>query len=187
MKANFQTALDAVLLEEGGFVNDPRDPGGATNFGVTQATYNAYLAARGEDMRAVTAITQAEVADIYKSMYWDKVRGDDLPSGIDLSVFDAAVSCGPYEAAMFLQRALGDDIVVDGKIGPLTIAAADDPVMDADLLLGVISDERLAFYRRLSTSTWKAFGRGWSNRVASIEVKALALADTPAPSSSAAV
>jgi lysozyme family protein len=118
-------------------------------------------------------------------MYWDKVRGDDLPSGIDLSVFDAAVNCGPYEAAMFLQRALGDDIVADGKIGPLTIAAADDPVMDADYLLRVISDERLAFYRRLST--WKAFGRGWSNRVASIEVKALALARTPAPSSSAAV
>ena len=174
MDANFPAALDAVFAVEGGYSDDPRDPGGPTRFGVTQATL---ARARGRPVSAeeVKALGRDEAADIYRHLYWDAVRGDELPAGVDLAVFDGAVNAGPRRAVLLLQKALG--VQQDGVIGPLTLEAALGA--DPSTLISRYSAARLAWLRSLPG--WKTFGRGWSRRVAEIERRALALAAPPAP------
>lgn len=121
MKANFQTALALVLKHEGGYVNHPSDPGGHTNKGVTLANYRRYVKPGGT-VADLKAISDQEVATVYRRFYWDAVKGDDLPAGVDYAVFDFAVNSGPRRSAEFLQRTLG--AAQDGKIGPKTLAAA---------------------------------------------------------------
>ena len=87
MKGNFDRCLEMVLKHEGGFVNHPKDPGGATNMGVTLATYEQWVG-RSVTIEEMKSLAFQDVAPIYKKDYWDKVRGDDLPSGVDWSVFD---------------------------------------------------------------------------------------------------
>lgn len=118
------------------------------------------------------AISDAEVAAIYKRNYWDKVRGDDLPSGLDLVAFDAAVNSGPARGARWLQQALG--VADDGKIGPATLARAHASYAPAVIERAV--GFRLAFLKRLKT--WPHFGKGWSRRVEAVRGYALALAST---------
>ena len=178
MKSNFDKCLAEVLRHEGGFVDHPRDPGGATNKGITIGTFRQYRP--GATVAQLKAISDAEVAMIYRNGYWDAVRGDDLPSGLDLVAFDAAVNSGPRRGAQWLQRALG--VADDGKIGPVTLSVAQ-----ASEPMSVISralDIRLAFLKSLSH--WDAFGRGWSARVVSVRKVALQMASvskqaTPAP------
>lgn len=155
MKDNFPAALKATLRYEGGKVDDPRDPGGRTAFGITQNTYNAWRYQQGLDRKDVFTITQGEVAEIYKKNYWDKIKGDDLPDGVDFAVFDFAVNSGVSRAAKYLQSIVG--VPQDGIIGPKTILAAKT------YLANKITDKRLGFLKGLST--WPTFGRGWSNRI----------------------
>lgn len=160
MRENFPTVQQWVLVHEGGFVNHPEDPGGATNFGVTQATYDAWRDRQGLRRRSVQQIGEAEVEAIYRLQYWDVVRGDDLPSGLDYAVYDFAVNSGPRRAVQFLQRIVG--VKEDGWIGEMTLAAIKafgDPV---DLIERLCAD-RMAFLRRLRH--WPTFGRGWTRRV----------------------
>ena len=98
MQSNFARALANVLVHEGGFVNHPKDPGGATNKGITIATFRKWVKRDGtiDDLKNISA---ADVAKVYRKHYWDKVRGDDLPSGVDYAVFDYAVNSGPGRAA----------------------------------------------------------------------------------------
>ena len=103
-RANFAAALSAVLLHEGGWANNPKDPGGATMKGVTLATYRRYRP--GATKEQLRNISDEELRTIYRDGYWDEVRGDDLPSGIDFATFDFAVNSGPSRAAKFLQRVL---------------------------------------------------------------------------------
>lgn len=169
MRSNFERALDAVLKHEGGYVDHPSDPGGATNKGITIATFRKWVKRNGTkaDLRR---ITDAQVAKVYRAQYWNKVKGDDLPSGIDYAVFDFAVNSGPGRAAKYLQGVLG--VAQDGVIGPKTIAAAH--AADPRSVINNLCDRRMAFLHRLST--WPVFGRGWSSRVRGVRQLALSLA-----------
>lgn len=162
MKDSFQPALKRVLVHEGGFVNDPDDPGGPTNRGVTQRVYDGFRRRKGLQLRSVRAITPDEVAEIYKRQYWDAIRGDDLPIGLDYAVFDFAVNSGVQRASKHLQRVL--KVKIDGIIGERTIAAAED--RETIQLIEEYVQSRMAFLRSITKGGgWKKFGRGWTRRV----------------------
>ncbi|RUV20369.1 MAG: N-acetylmuramidase [Mesorhizobium sp.] len=173
-------ALVRVLAHEGGYVNHPKDPGGPTNKGVTQRVYDAYRRGKGLGTRSVQQISNQEIADIYDRQYWDAVKGDELPAGVDYVLFDGAVNSGPKQSIIWLQRALGPLYKgrVDGTMGLTTIAAVN-AVNDQDALIDRICDQRLTFMRRLRT--WKTFGRGWSARVAEVRSIGKAWATNEAP------
>ena len=158
MKDNFEACLAHVLQSEGGYVDHPSDPGGATNMGITIATLRTWRG-RSVTKADVKALTRAEAAAIYRKNYWDAVRGDDLPRGLDLVAFDAAVNSGVSRGAKWLQSALG--VPADGKVGPKTITAANAAHKDA--VIDRACDLRLGFLRQLGT--WKTFGKGWTRRV----------------------
>ena len=164
--ANFGHCLSEVLRHEGGYANDPQDPGGETNFGISKRSYPL------EDIRGMT---KERAAAIYRQDYWARVRGDDLPDGVDLAVFDAAVNSGPKMAARWLQRALL--VKPDGEIGPTTIEAArrSDPATTTRRMC----EDRLNFLRGLTT--WPHFGKGWQRRVASVQAVALGMVGAGAP------
>jgi lysozyme family protein len=163
MNSNFPNVLQRIELLEGGFVNNPRDPGGATNEGVTQHQYDLWRIAHKQPTRSVKFLDPNEAEAIYRSWYWNVICGDQLPAGVDYCVMDGAVNSGPHQAVKWLQRAAG--VVDDGFIGPKTLVAVneDNPVQ----LISAICDERLAFDRSLKT--WPYFGRGWAARIAEVE------------------
>lgn len=162
---NYARALSRVLVHEGDFSDHPDDPGGATMKGVTQRVYDAYRERRGEPDRPVRQITEAELQAIYRRQYWDVVKGDGLPAGVDYAVFDGAVNSGPAQAVKWLQRALGT-VKVDGVIGEATLAAVE-AYPDHDRLIALMLGRRLAFLQALRT--WPSFGRGWSARVRQVQ------------------
>lgn len=170
MRANFDAALAAVLKHEGGFVCHPKDPGGATNKGVTQTTYDLWRIDHGLPKQSVKCITPAEICAIYKGRYWDKVSGDKLPSGLDYATFDFGVNSGPKRAAQYLQRLIG--VIDDGKIGPATLEAVEAfPV--AELIDG-LCNLRQGYVQRLGT--FAQFGRGWTRRIAEVRERAKGMA-----------
>lgn len=168
MNNNFEKALALVLEHEGGYVDHPKDPGGATNKGVTQAVYDAYRKVRGRGHMSVKFITDEELRAIYKFQYWDKVQGDFLPSGLDYAVFDFAVNSGVTRAAKYLQAVLG--VAQDGQIGARTLAAITGPVKT----IKALCDRRMSFLRNLRT--FLTFGRGWTRRVTEVRAHALDMA-----------
>lgn len=170
MKDNFVQCLDLVLKHEGGYVNHPSDPGGETNRGVTKRVYDAYRRSHGLPVRSVLYIGVDEVADIYRADYWNMVKGDDLPSGIDYCVFDFAVNSGVSRASKFLQMTLG--VSADGVIGQHTLAAALEA--EPRNTINTICDKRMVFLKSLSI--WDTFGKGWSSRVAAVRFKAIDMA-----------
>jgi lysozyme family protein len=150
--SSFPAALAHVLASEGGYVDHPADPGGATKFGITLKTLSAW---RGAPVSKadVKALTKTEAGAIYRARYWDKIAADDLPAGLDLAVFDLAVNSGVARAKAFLQ-----------EIG----------VGEAQALINALCDRRLAFLKGLST--WPVFGKGWGRRVVAVRKAALAMA-----------
>ena len=166
MKENFESALAAVLHHEGGFVNHPRDPGGMTNLGVTKRVWEEWVG-HEVDEKAMRALTPETVAPMYKTKYWDKVRGDDLPAGVDYAIFDAAINSGPGRAAKWLQTTVG--AVPDGAIGAGTLAKV--AAMDAEDIVEKYQATRLAFMQSLPT--WDTFGKGWGRRVTEVKEAAL--------------
>lgn len=172
MDSSFDTALACVLRQEGGWSDDPRDPGGPTFRGITLATLAAHRG-RPVTARELRSITREEVAGIYRSRYWAAVAADQLPAGVDLAVFDLAVNSGPGRAARTLQAALG--LHQDGVVGPATLATALRA--DASALVRDIGRRRLSFLQHLAA--WTAFGRGWTRRVADVEAEALRLVLAP--------
>ena len=165
----FQAALPHLFGHEGGYADHPRDPGGATKYGITRATLSSW---RGRTVTKtdVRRLTRDEAGAIYKARYWDGVRADDLPAGVDYCVFDAAVNSGPGRATKWLQAAVR--VAQDGAVGPVTLAAAGR--RDPKGLIDDICDVRLAFLRGLST--WAVFGRGWERRVGEVRRVARAMA-----------
>jgi lysozyme family protein len=161
MKENFDSALAHVLKHEGGYVNHPADPGGMTNLGVTKRVWEEWVG-HDVDEKTMRGLTAEMVAPLYKKKYWDKVKGDDLPSGVDYVVFDAAVNSGPGRAAKWLQACIG--VEQDGGIGPKTLAAVKAFKGD---LIGDYNKRRLSFLTDLPH--WGTFGKGWSRRVASVQ------------------
>ena len=173
MTHTFADALDLVLREEGGFVDDPRDPGGMTNLGVTARTWSQW-SGRAATAQTMRALTPARVAPLYKAWFWDKVEGDALPCALALALFDFAVNAGPGTAIKTLQGVAGAPL--DGQFGPATQRALQAYVSSIGLakLTGRYCEARRDHYRALPT--FAAFGKGWLARVARIEREALSWA-----------
>ena len=157
MRQNFDASLELMLEHEGGYVNHPKDPGGETNHGVTKRTWAKWL---GREIKKgeMKKLKTTDVGDLYKNMYWDKLKADDLPSGVDFFCFDWGVNAGPGRSAKALQRAVG--VTQDGAIGPMTLAAVAEH--DAKDLIEKLQAYRQEFYERLST--FDTFGKGWTSR-----------------------
>lgn len=172
MKETYAAALAQVLKAEGGYSNHPKDPGGATMHGITQRVYDAWRRNHEQHVRPVKAVTEVEVAQIYRRQYWDAIRGDDLPAGVDAAVFDAAVNSGTVRAAKWLQAALG--VGQDGHIGAVTIYVARQTNRAATAI--AVCGLRLAWLKGLKT--WSTFGKGWGSRIRELRafVATLALA-----------
>ena len=147
----FDQAFQIVVAHEGGYVNDPRDPGGETKYGISK---RAYPNENIQDM------TLARAKEIYKRDYWDKIRADDLPKQVRFSAFDTAVNAGVVQSVKFIQRAVG--VMDDGIIGPKTLAAVR--AMDMYKLAAIFNGLRLQHLASLQTFT--TFGRGWARRIA---------------------
>ena len=168
MQANYEKCLEAILHHEGGYVNHPKDPGGETNLGVTKRVYQEWGGTK--DMKDLLV---EDVAPIYKKNYWHKIKGDSLPGGLDLCVFDLGVNAGPGRAAKYLQGQIGT--MADGGIGPNTLAKLEEylkftPVEQA---IKTYQESRLDYYKQLST--FETFGRGWTRRVEETTQMALKL------------
>ncbi len=166
---SFDACLAFTLEAEGGFVNDPRDPGGATNMGVTLATLRTWKDQPGLSVAAVHALTVADVEPIYGADYWNRLRCDALPAGCDLMVFDFAVTSGTLRSAKMLQVQLGCD--ADGSIGPDTLARAGATNVEA--LVDALAGRQAAFYRTLAA--FPTFGKGWLARTERRRVAAHAM------------
>ena len=158
MKENFDEALKAILKHEGGYVHHKLDPGGMTNLGVTKKVWEEWVGkAVGE--KEMRALTPAIVAPMYRKKYWDAVKGDELPSGLDYLMFDFAINAGPGRAIRTMQKAIGTN--PDGAIGPKTMAALK--AADPNDLIAKFSLEKELFYKALPT--FATFGKGWLRRV----------------------
>jgi len=158
-----------VLAFEGGYVDHPDDPGGATNLGITRETLARYRG-RPVSKAEVRALDADTARAIYRRFYWEALRCDDLPAGIDLAVFDGGVNQGPGRAARLLQRAL--NVGVDGIIGPVTLGAARSA--DPGGLLDEFMALRMRAYGRLAR-LFRTFGLGWSRRLMAAHSAAQAL------------
>jgi len=155
---NYQKCLETILHHEGGYVNHPKDPGGETNLGVTKRVYEEWGGTK--DMKDLLV---EDVAPIYKKNYWDRVKGDDLPSGLDLCVFDFGVNAGTGRAAKYLQNLVGAG--ADGAIGPGTLGKVNAYVEEhgVEETIKKYQEARQGYYESLST--FETFGRGWTRRV----------------------
>ena len=162
MNNNWEQCFALVLKNEGGYVDNPADPGGATNLGCTKATWEAWVGhpVTKDDIKA---LTPNDVMPLYKVKYWDTIKGDDLPEGVDYAVFDFAINSGPSRAAKALQSVLS--ITVDGQIGPATLRALE--AANPREVATAVCEARLAFLQSLST--YATFGKGWSRRVSEVE------------------
>ncbi len=167
-KGNFEPCLNVTLRYEGGWSDHPRDPGGATMKGVTLAVFRRWHpSATKTDLRQ---ISDADVQKIYRVDYWNPVRGDDLPAGVDLATFDFGVNSGVSRSAKYLQSMVGAK--QDGVIGAATLEAVAK--RDSAGLVKSICAKRLGFVRGLKT--FGTFGKGWTRRIADIEAQGVKMA-----------
>ena len=165
-RAQFDRCIPILLANEGGLVHDARDPGGLTNYGISQRRY-PHL--------DIAHLTRAAAVSIYYRDFWQPMHCGSLPPGLDLCVFDFGVNAGPRPAVRALQRLL--DTAADGHIGPKTLAALAHCAHSTRTLVDLYAHARLRFYRRLST--WPRFGRGWTRRVEHVRTDALQMVLDP--------
>ena len=187
MSAKFQRCVDIVLKHEGGFTEGRGDPGGTTNYGISLR----YARGQGSlfdldgdgdvDRDDILLVTPEKASIAYRDWFWRDVRGDELPPGVDLAIFDFAVNSGASRAIRETQMALG--LQVDGVLGPVTMAAIK--ATEPGTLIALICRRRLAFLKRLSH--WSRFGVGWERRVNDIETKALNMVGLPSTTAREAV
>ncbi|BFU64729.1 glycoside hydrolase family 108 protein [Rodentibacter abscessus] len=155
MSLTFQQIFDRLIGHEGGYVNDPRDPGGETNWGITKRTAQANGYAG-----SMRAMTREQAFKIYHSAFWVRYQCNQMPPAVAFQFFDATVNHGLGNASRMLQRAVG--VVDDGIIGNLTLAAIKKMAV-SDVIMR-LNAERLTFYCKLST--FATFGKGWVRRIA---------------------
>ena len=163
---NYQKCLEMILHLEGGYVNHPKDPGGETNLGVTKRVYTNWCMEQDLHTKDMKNLQVKDVAPIYERNYWGRLKCDDIPTGLDLCLFDFGVNAGPGRAAKFLQKIIGT--TVDGGIGPQTLNALQQKIGgDDDYGISDIIKEyqsaRQEYYEGLST--FATFGKGWTRRV----------------------
>lgn len=164
------------LLEDEGIGLEIRatEPGGAVNMGVTMETFRQWRVRKGERVPSVEdlrVITQAEVAEIYESMYYAPVRADEMPAGVDYTLFDAAVNEGVGGATRLLQEVVG--VKVDSKIGPITLGAVR-AMKPKDL---IEKYNALRLERKKARPTWDKFGDGWTARINRVRERSLKLVE----------
>ncbi len=148
---NFDLAFDRLMGHEGGYVNDPADPGGETNWGISKRSYPSVN---------IKALTRDGAKEIYRRDFWARIHGDKIPDGVAFQAFDFAVNSGIETAIRKLQKAAG--VADDGHFGPISRAAVA-AMTETDLIMRFVA-ERLDFWASLST--WPSFGRGWARRAA---------------------
>lgn len=168
----FNTCLAFTVAQEGWFVNDPRDPGGATYKGITLASLREYLRAPNTPVSVLRGLDQISIAKFYRSQFWDICQCGVVPAGIDLMLFDHGVNAGAQHPVPMLQDLI--EVEADGAIGPLTLAAI--ATWRQSDLIGALGDAQEEYYRGLKNFT--IYGNGWLNRLsrrytASIRLAAL--------------
>ena len=165
MTAAFDACFTVVVGEEGGYTDDPNDPGGETNWGISKAAYPAL---------DIKDLTEAAAKAIYQRDYWAPSQCDGLPAALAMMVFDAAVNNGVQRAKEWLQAAVG--VATDGVIGPQTLAALKTATATPAGVQGTCAEflaRRLDFMAALKT--WQSFGLGWSRRLCALPWKAMSL------------
>ena len=173
MKENYQKCLEMILHHEGGYVNHPKDPGGMTNLGVTKRVYEDWVGYSVSE-HTMQNLTKEDVAPIYEKNYWGRVKGDELPNGLDLCVFDFCVNAGTRRAAKYLQSMVG--AARDGAIGPNTLRQVNEyiEVNGLQATIQTYQTNRQRYYEKLKT--FETFGRGWTRRVEETTAEALKMA-----------
>jgi hypothetical protein len=162
----FEACMPFNFKAEGGYSDNPADPSGPINFGITLATLKAYKGDPGLTAEDVKTLTPAIATEIYRTEYWNKMQCGSLPDGLDLEVFDFGVNAGPAEAVKMLQKVVG--VIADGSMGPLTLAAVGE--RRPKDVISQYSQARLAFYKGLNHPE---FEPGWTMRVNLIQAAAL--------------
>lgn len=147
--SNFKNAVTIILSHEGGYVFDKRDPGGETNRGISKRSYPDL------DIRS---LSREDCEAIYKRDFWNPVRGDLMPFGVALSVFDFAVNAGVDRSIKLLQKCVG--VKQDGKFGDLTLAAVNN--IHKNNLIEAFATERILYYTRIKN--FDIYGAGWTRR-----------------------
>ncbi|MFA6204442.1 MAG: glycosyl hydrolase 108 family protein [Gallionella sp.] len=151
MSIKFLRAIDRVLGHEGGYVNNPKDPGGETNWGISKRSYPSV---------SIKELTRNQAIAIYHRDFWIPAHCEDLSDGAGYQLLDSAVNSGIAQSIRFVQRAVG--VADDGIYGPMT-RAASQKMSESDFILRFLA-ERLDFMTRLKA--WETFGRGWARRIA---------------------
>ena len=169
MNRNWDKCFDLVIVNEGGFVDNKLDPGGATTWGCTQAVWEKYIG-HTVTVDDIKSLTKEDVKPLYKRNYWDAIHGDALPSGLDYCIFDCAINSGTNRAAKFIQEIVG--VPADGAIGNNTISAIAQ--INPVTLINEFSDKRQEFLKSLKT--FPVFGKGWTKRVTEVRNKSLDMA-----------
>lgn len=147
----FDQCFEKLIHHEGGYVNNPKDPGGETKYGISKRSY--------PDVD-IANLTLEQAKAIYLKDYWQRAKCDELPPSIAFLVFDCAVNSGIGQSVRFLQRAAG--VADDGNVGAMTLAAVNR--MDSEALAAKFLGQRLDFMTKLTT--WDVFGKGWARRIA---------------------
>jgi hypothetical protein len=163
--SRFDACMPFIFKAEGGYSDNPADPGGPTNYGITLATLRAYEGDPNLTAEDVKKLTPAVAKEIYRIAYWNRMQCGALPAGLDLEVFDFGVNSGPGESVKTLQRLVG--VTQDGSVGPITLAAVAQ--FNVGDLISRFAQARLAFYQSLNMPE---FEQGWATRVAQIQTAA---------------
>jgi lysozyme family protein len=154
---SFDHAVTHVIEREGGYVNDPRDPGGETKYGISKRTF--------PDLD-IAALTIPQARDIYRARYWQPIRGDELPGPVAFVMFDCAVNQGVSRAVRTAQAVVNE--AQDGVLGPMTLHALR--AVSPAAFVEQYQAERIMHYASLTT--WRHYGRGWSRRAFAVAMEA---------------
>lgn len=165
----FHRCMDIIFAHEGGYVDHPDDPGGATNLGITHKTLAAWRKVDKCSREEVQTLQRDEAREIYRAHYWNALNCDNLPAGVDLVTFDMGVNAGVGRSSRMLQEVVS--VEKDGQVGPITVGAVNR--IDAEFVVSRFSDRRLEYYQSLKH--WPTFGRGWSRRTAETREAAMAM------------
>jgi len=167
MQGNYQECLDLILKSEGGWVNNPKDPGGETNLGVTKVVWEEWV---GHPVESLKKLTKEDVAPLYEQKYWRPCYGEVLPRGLDFLVFSMGINAGTGRSVKLFQSSLG--CLADGIIGPKTRELIS--TSDVSKLIAKFSEARREYYKALKT--FPIFGKGWLSRVDIEEKEAINMA-----------
>lgn len=161
--ADFQKALPYILKNEGGYVNNPNDHGGATNLGITQRTLNQFRGRRPDYPADVKDLTEDQAGAIYRELYWNPIKGDQIDDQlVATKVFDMAVNFGPIKASKMLQSSV--NAMADGVIGPKTLGLVN--INAPQDVLNKLVDQCVSRYTYLAShdQSQVVFLNGWLKR-----------------------